>query len=84
MKDHSVSVVNNNDDFENNRLTSTDKTRPLGVLTSGIFQIFFSLGSGHYFIVSLVSTLLQGLYRRGQESLSYVQNSCMSVSYLLT
>ena len=26
----------------------------------------------------------QGLYRRGQESLSYVQNSCMSVSYLLT
>ena len=26
----------------------------------------------------------QGLYRRGQESLSNVQNSCMSVSYLLT
>ena len=26
----------------------------------------------------------QGLYRRGQESLSYVQNSCLSVSYLLT
>ena len=26
----------------------------------------------------------QGFYRRGQESLPYVQNSCMSVSYLLT
>ena len=26
----------------------------------------------------------QGLYRRGQESLPYVQYSCMSVSYSLT
>ena len=28
--------------------------------------------------------LYQGLYRRGQESLPYVQHSCMSVSYSLT
>ena len=36
MKDHTVSVVNHNDDLKNNRLTSTDKP-----LTSGIFQLLF-------------------------------------------
>ena len=31
-----------------------------------------------------LSSFLQGHYRRGQAFLPYVQNSCMSVSYLLT